>query len=99
MIWAYTDINLSASETDKKSLRPIHHLPIYTDADSNRFLGLLTLLTPIFTYEYHNNTYANVLENTNLPILIIPIIGLTLLCKQMRHTTRYYSLHIENYTI
>ena len=65
MIWAYTDINLSASETDKKSLRPIHHLPIYTDTDSHRFLGLLTLPIPIFKYEYHTDTNTDFLKNTD----------------------------------
>ena len=34
-IWPYTGIN-------KESFRPIDNLPIYTNTDSNRFLGLLT---------------------------------------------------------
>ena len=59
----------------------IHNLPIYTDTDSNRFLGLLTLPIPIliFRYEYHTNT--DFLKNTDIsiPILIIPIIGLALI--------------------
>ena len=51
IILPYTEISLWASETDKKSFRSIHHLPIYTDTDSNRFLGLLTLPIPIFRNE------------------------------------------------
>ena len=68
MIWPYTGINSWASDPDKESFRPIHQLSIYTDADSNRFLGLLTLLISIFRYEYHSD----------IPIPIIPIIGLSL---------------------
>ena len=33
----YTDINSWASETNEKSCGPIHHLPIYTNTDSNVF--------------------------------------------------------------
>ena len=43
IICPYTDINLWVIDTDKKSFRPIHHLPFYTYTDSNWFLGLLTL--------------------------------------------------------
>ena len=75
----YTGINLWASDPDKESFRPIHHLPIYTDTDSNRFLGLLTLAIPIpiFRYEYHTDTDTDFLKNTDIPIPIpiIPIIG------------------------
>ena len=62
--------------TDGKSFRPIHPLPILTDTDSNRFLGLLTIPIPIpiFIYEYHTDT--DFAKNTDIPI---PIIGLTLL--------------------
>jgi len=78
----YTGFNLWASDPDKESFRPIHHLPIYTDTDSNRFLGLLTLPIPIpiFRYEYHTDTDTDFLKNTDIPIPIpiIPIIGLTL---------------------
>ena len=44
--------------TDGKSFPPIHPLPILTDTDSNRFLGLLTIPIPIpiFIYEYHTDT-------------------------------------------
>ena len=59
-----------------KSFRPIHHLLIYTDTDSNRLLGLLTFLIPMFIYEYHTDT--DFLENTNIPLPIIPIISLAL---------------------
>ena len=45
---------------------PIHHLPIYTNTDSNRFLGPLTLPIPIFRYEYHTNTDTDFLENTDI---------------------------------
>ena len=64
-------------KTDKKSFRPIHHLPIHSDSDSNKFLGFLTLPIPIFKYEYHTDTDTNFLKNTDIPIPI-PIIGLTL---------------------
>ena len=36
-IWPYTGINLWASDPDKDSFKPIHHLPINTDTDSNWF--------------------------------------------------------------
>ena len=66
--------------TDGKSFRPIHPLPILTDTDSNRFLGLLTIPIPIpiFIYEYHTDT--DFAKNTDIPIPIpiIPIIGLSL---------------------
>ena len=68
--------------TDGKSFRPIHPLPILTDTDSNRFLGLLTIPIPIpiFIYEYHTDTDTDFAKNTDIPIPIpiIPIIGLTL---------------------
>ena len=66
--------------TDGKSFRPIHPLPILTDTDSNRFLGLLTIPIPIFIYEYHTDTDTDFPKNTDIPIPIpiIPIIGLTL---------------------
>ena len=56
MILPYTDINLWASETEKKSFRPIHHFPIYTNTGSKRFLGHLTLPISIFRYELHTDT-------------------------------------------
>ena len=69
--------------TDRKSFRPIHPLPILTDTDSNRFLGLLTIPIPIpiFIYEYHTDTGTDFAKNTDIPIPIpiIPIIGLTLI--------------------
>ena len=52
----------------RKCYRLLYHLPIYTDTDSNRFLGLLTLPIPIFRYEYH--TYTDFLKR---PISITPI--------------------------
>ena len=66
--------------TDGKSFRPIHPLPILTDIDSNRFLGLLTIPIPIFIYEYHTDTDTDFAKNTDIPIPIpiILIIGLTL---------------------
>ena len=68
--------------TEGKSFRPIHPLPILTDTDSNRFLGLLTIPIPIpiFIYEYHTDTDTDFAKNTDIPIPIpiIPIIGLTL---------------------
>ena len=75
----YTGINFWASDPDNEFFRPIHHLPIYTDTDSNRFLGLLTLPIPILRYEYHTDTDTDFLKNTDIPIPIIPIIGLALL--------------------
>ena len=80
-IWPYTGINSWASDPDKESFRPIHHLPIHTDIDSNRFLGLLTIPIPIFRYEYYTNTDTDFLKNTDILIpiiLIIPINGLSL---------------------
>ena len=35
-------------ETDKRSFILVHHLPIYTDTNSNQISGLLTL--PVDTY-------------------------------------------------
>ena len=76
----YTDINLLALENDIKSFIQIHHLQIYTDTDSNRFLWLLTLPIPIpiFIYEYYTDT--NFLKDIDIPIPIpiIPIISLAL---------------------
>ena len=52
----YTGFNLWASYPGKEYFRPIHHLLIYTDTDSNRFWGLLTLPIPIFRYEFHTES-------------------------------------------
>ena len=77
--------------TDGKSFRPIHPLPILTDTDSNRFLGLLTIPIPIpiFIYEYHTDTDTDFAKNTDIPIPIpiIPIIGLTLAAIAARVST------------
>ena len=51
-------------EKGRKSRRPIRSLSILTNTDSNQFLGLLTLLILIFTYEYHTDT--DFPENTNI---------------------------------
>ena len=85
-IWPFTGINLWASDSDKESFRPIQHLPIYTDTNSNQFLRLLTLpiSIPIFRYEYHTDT--DFLKNIDIPIPIpiIPIIGLALVYTKIK---------------
>ena len=52
------------------------------NTDSNRFLGLLTLLIPIL---YENHTDTDFPKNTDIPIPIpiIPIIGLTLVSNNL----------------
>jgi len=83
--------------TDGKSFRPIHPLPILTDTDSNRFLGLLTIPIPIpiFIYEYHTDTDTDFAKNTDIPIPIpiIPIIGLTLLAVWLQSNKLSMALH------
>ena len=73
-------IVLYAQGTRQKSYGPILNLPILTDTDSNRFLRILTLPIPIpiFIHKYHTDTDTDFLKNTDIPIPIIPIIGLTL---------------------
>ena len=66
-------IVLYAQGTRQKSYGPILNLPILTDTDSNRFLGILTLPIPIFIHEYHTDTDTNFLKNTDILIPIIPI--------------------------
>ena len=61
--WPYAGSNLCASDPDKESFGRIHHLPIYTDTDSTRFLELLTSPIPIFRYEYYTDT--DFLKNTD----------------------------------
>ena len=58
---------LYALGTRQKSYGPILNLPILTDTDSNRFLGILTLPIPItiFIHKYQ--------PDTDMPIPIIPI--------------------------
>ena len=53
--------------TDGKSFRPIHPLPILTDIDSNRFLGLLTIPIPILPkYRYTDTDYTDYRSNPSL---------------------------------
>ena len=60
-------IVLYAQGTRQKSYGPILNLPILTDTDSNRFLGILTLPIPIpipiFIHKYHTDT--DFLQNTD----------------------------------
>ena len=100
----YAENSVKDWRKDGKSSRLIHPLPILTDTDSNRFLGLLTIPIPIpiFIYEYHTDTDTDFAKNTDIPIPIIPIIGLTLYlipamynsfydnCSQMLAITCYY---------
>ena len=70
-------IVLYAQGTRPKSYGPILNLPIFTDTDSNRFLGILTLSIqiPIYIQKYHTDTDTDFLKNTDILIPILPIIS------------------------